>query len=128
VRLELSERAQSTLEAELSEERRRREEAERERDDLRRELHEWHRLEDAAETTAHEIHDRLAEERTHEDTPSEAPQSAGVGQGEVSTAEAAAGALKPPEGPHDGAEGSPGGGPQRQVAPRRGWWRRWRRS
>lgn len=38
VRLELSERAQSSLEAELSEERRRREEAERQRDDLRREL------------------------------------------------------------------------------------------
>ncbi len=38
VRLELSERAQSTLEEELREERRRREEAEREREDLRREL------------------------------------------------------------------------------------------
>jgi excisionase family DNA binding protein len=38
VRLELSERAQSTLEAELAEERRRREEAERERDELRRRL------------------------------------------------------------------------------------------
>ena len=38
VRLELSERAQSSLEEELNEERRRREAAERERDDLRREL------------------------------------------------------------------------------------------
>ena len=38
VRLEISERAQSTLEEELAEERRRREAAERERDDLRREL------------------------------------------------------------------------------------------
>jgi hypothetical protein len=38
VRLELSERAQSTLEADLAEERRRREAAERERDDLRRRL------------------------------------------------------------------------------------------
>ena len=38
VRLELAERAQSTLGEELAEERRRREEAERERDDLRREL------------------------------------------------------------------------------------------
>jgi excisionase family DNA binding protein len=38
VRLELSERAQSTLEAELAEERRRREVAEREREELRRRL------------------------------------------------------------------------------------------
>jgi thioredoxin-like negative regulator of GroEL len=38
VRLELSERAESTLREELVEERRRREEAEREREDLRREL------------------------------------------------------------------------------------------
>ena len=38
VRLELSERAESTLREELSEERRRREAAEREREDLRREL------------------------------------------------------------------------------------------
>ncbi len=38
VRLELTERAQSTLEGELREERRRREEAERERDELRRRL------------------------------------------------------------------------------------------
>ena len=142
VRLELSERAQSTLEAELSDERRRREEAERERDDLRRELHEWHRLEDTAETTAHDIHDRLAEEQTREDAPSEpakrgAPESAGVESEEVSTAEAAAGALKPPESPQEAPEGSPGlapevgppgVGPQRQISPRRGWWRRWRRS
>jgi hypothetical protein len=39
VRLELSERAQSTLEEQLAEEQRRREQAERERDDLRRELY-----------------------------------------------------------------------------------------
>ena len=38
VRLELTEQAQSTLEEQLAEERRRREEAERERDDLRRRL------------------------------------------------------------------------------------------
>jgi hypothetical protein len=38
VRLELSERAESTLREELAEERRRREEAERDREDLRREL------------------------------------------------------------------------------------------
>jgi hypothetical protein len=38
VRLEISEKAESTLREELAEERRRREEAERERDALRREL------------------------------------------------------------------------------------------
>jgi hypothetical protein len=38
VRLEISEKAESTLREELADERRRREEAERERDDLRREL------------------------------------------------------------------------------------------
>jgi hypothetical protein len=82
VRLELTERTQSTLEDErrraledLAEARRRQEEAERERDELRRELHEWHRLEETAETTAHEIHDRLADERSPEDTPSEPSES-----------------------------------------------------
>jgi hypothetical protein len=69
VRLEISERAQSTLEAELTEERRRREEAERERDELRRELDTWHRLEESAEATAHEIHVRFAEERRGEEPP-----------------------------------------------------------
>jgi hypothetical protein len=39
VRLEISEKAESTLREELAEEQRRREEAERERDDLRRELY-----------------------------------------------------------------------------------------
>jgi chromosome segregation ATPase len=75
VRLELSERAQSTLEAELADERRRREEAERTAEDLRRELDEWRRLEESAETTAHEIHDRREEERSHEDTPPEPSES-----------------------------------------------------
>jgi hypothetical protein len=54
---------------ELAEERRRREEAERERDDLRRELDTWRRLEESAEAAAHEIHDRLAEERSGEEPP-----------------------------------------------------------
>jgi excisionase family DNA binding protein len=75
VRLELSERAQSTLEAELADERRRREEAERTAEDLRRELDEWRRLEESAETTAHEIHERREEERSHEDTPPEPSES-----------------------------------------------------
>jgi hypothetical protein len=69
VRLEITERAQSTLREELAEERRRREEAERVRDDLRRELDTWRRLEESAEATAHEIHDRLAEERSGEEPP-----------------------------------------------------------
>jgi chromosome segregation ATPase len=82
VRLELTEQTQSTLEEErrraqeeLAEERRRREEAERERDDLRRELDEWRRLEESAETTAHEIHDRLAANRGREEMPSEPRES-----------------------------------------------------
>jgi excisionase family DNA binding protein len=75
VRLELAERAQSTLEAELAEERRRREEVERTAEDLRRELDEWRRLEESAEMTAHEIHERREEERSHEDTPPEPSES-----------------------------------------------------
>jgi chromosome segregation ATPase len=75
IRLELTEKAQSTLEDELADERRRREETEQERDELRRELHEWHRLEESAETAAHEIHDRLEEERSREDKPSEPSES-----------------------------------------------------
>jgi hypothetical protein len=48
VHLELSERAQSSLEAELSEERRRREAAERERDAARRELEALHKTREEA--------------------------------------------------------------------------------
>jgi hypothetical protein len=75
IRLELTEKAQSTLEEELDGERRRREETETERDELRRELDEWRRLEESAETTAHEIHDRWEEERSQEDTPPEPSES-----------------------------------------------------
>lgn len=114
VRLELSERAHSTLEAELSEERRRREEAEKERDAARRELA---ALEEARKEAAVE--------------PTRASQSAAGRAGEVSTAEAAAGALRPPEGSQEApapglGSGAAGGAPQRQARPR--WWRRWRRS
>jgi hypothetical protein len=102
VRLELTERAQSTLEEELAEVR-------RERDELRRELNEWRRLEESAETTAHEIHDRLAEERGREETaappePREPPEMAAneqQGRGPVPDA----------------------GAPQRETS-RRSWWRR----
>jgi hypothetical protein len=119
VRLELTERAQSTLEEDrrqaledLAEARRRQEEAERERDQLRRELHEWHRLEETAETTAHEIHDRLAEERSREDTPSEAresPESPG-----------------PSETPPDAGEGQESGSerPDSEASRQVPWWRR----
>ena len=106
VRLELAERAQSTLEAELAEERRRREEAERARDELRRELQEWRQLDETAETTAHEIHERRAEELTQESPPAETTAA--------------------PETPAQGfGSDAAGGGPQRQASPR--WWRRWRR-
>jgi excisionase family DNA binding protein len=104
VRLELSERAQSTLEAELESERLRREAAERERDDLRRELHEWHRLEETAEATAHEIHDRLADERSHEATLSEPSES--------------------PE-PRPGTPTPPETSTEAQEASERPWWRFW---
>ena len=115
LRLELTEKAQSTLEEELDGERRRREETEAERDALRRELHEWHRLEDTAESTAHEIHDRLADERSHEATPSEpseAPESeAGSGTSETPP-DAGGEAQEPTERPDSEAP--------RQVP----WWRR----
>src|SRR5215208_5761132 len=82
VRLELTERAQSTLEderrralEELIDERRRREEIEAQLGALRRELDEWRRLEESAETTAHEIHDRREDERSRVDTPSEPSES-----------------------------------------------------
>jgi hypothetical protein len=101
VRLELTERAQSSLEEELAEVR-------RERDELRRELNEWRRLEESAETAAHEIHDRLAEERGREETaappePRESPEMAAdeqQGRGPVPDA----------------------GGPQSETS--RPWWRR----
>jgi hypothetical protein len=54
VRLELSERAESTVRAELAEERQRREEAEREREDLRRELDALRQVREAPETVEEE--------------------------------------------------------------------------
>ena len=50
VRLEISEKAESTLREELAEERRRREEAERERNDLRQELYAFSEAAEASET------------------------------------------------------------------------------
>jgi hypothetical protein len=51
VRLEISEKAESTLREELAEERRRREEAEQERDDLRRELYALREAPEASEAS-----------------------------------------------------------------------------
>jgi hypothetical protein len=55
VRLELSERAESTLREELDEERRRREEVEREREDLRQELAAVRESRESRETDAEEL-------------------------------------------------------------------------
>jgi hypothetical protein len=106
VRLELSERAQSTLEAELAEERRRREVAEREREEAQRERDELRR-------------------RLEAPKPPEVPREPGASaRGDRSPSEVA------PQAPETPAQGfgtdSAGGGPQRQASPR--WWRRWRRS
>ena len=98
-RLELAERAQSTLEEELrqtreelAEERRRREEAEAERDELRRQLGgvEERRPEDADNeaTTAQELHQRLEEAR-------QSPERADEGL----TRPASGGAQEPSERP-----------------------------
>jgi hypothetical protein len=106
VRLELSERAQSTLEAELAEERRRREVAEREREAAQRERDELRRRLEASK-------------------PPEAPREVGgSAHGDRSPSNVASEA---PETPAQGfGTDAAGGGPQRQAAPR--WWRRWRRS
>jgi len=54
VRLEISEKAASTLQEDLAEERRQREEAERERDDLRRELYALREPRESPETAEEE--------------------------------------------------------------------------
>src|SRR5215212_8855857 len=109
VRLELSERTESTLREELTEERRRRELAEREREDAQRDRDELRR--------------RLEASSEPEREP-EVPRELGgtTPPREVIPA--------PPEVPEVPAQGfgtdAAGGGPQRQVSRR--WWRRWRRS
>jgi hypothetical protein len=70
VRLELSEKAQSTLEEQLAEERRRREEAEHERDDLRRELYARREPRESPETVE-ESPDRVVEPRPEATSPQE---------------------------------------------------------
>jgi excisionase family DNA binding protein len=105
VRLELAERAQSSLEAELSEERRRREEAERqrreaemERDTARRELETLqHRREEPAQMLPG------AGPATTPPAERGATQSSvePVSETRVDTAAAAAGPLKPPELPQE---------------------------
>jgi hypothetical protein len=80
VRLELSERAESTLREELTEERRRREEAEREREALRREL-EVLRDERESPKTVEEAREGSSEPRSHAPGTQEAthrPQGGGL--------------------------------------------------
>jgi excisionase family DNA binding protein len=117
VRLELSERAESTLREELAEERRRREAAEREREDAQRERDELRRrLEASSEPEG--------EPEGERDGGREVPRELG---GTTPPREVA---PAPPEVPEVPAQGfgtdAAGGGPQRQVSRR--WWRRWRRS
>jgi hypothetical protein len=65
VRLELSEKAQSTLEEQLSEERRRREEAEREREDLRGELEALRETRESTQTAD----EQQGRDHPHSDAP-----------------------------------------------------------
>jgi hypothetical protein len=117
VRLELAERAQSTLEAELAEERRRREEAERkrqeaemERDAARRELEALERgREDAPQTPPSPV------QSVTPPMAGEAPQTdvEALSEESVDTAAAAAGPLRPPGAPQ-------GPSPEIQAPPARG--------
>ena len=109
VRLELSERAQSTLEVELAEERRRREEAERARERTERELE--------------EMRGRLEAERGRAERPEPRPMPPAPQE------QAREVAPRAPETPAQGfGTDAAGGGPQRQASPR--WWAKripWRR-
>jgi hypothetical protein len=124
VRLELAEKAQSSLETELSEERRRREEAERqrreaemERDTARRELE-----------TLQQRREKLSQMPPGPGPATTPPAERGatqrtvepVSEKRVDTAAAAAGPLKPPEPPQE----PPQEGQRRPVPGRRGLLRR----
>jgi helix-turn-helix protein len=150
VRLELTEQAASSVREELAEERRRREAAERERDDLRRELDTWRRLEESAEATAHEIHDRFAEERSGEEPPAspeprEEPETYPIRPERAEPAEPVDPRREEPERvepkrveperaqPRESPESAAGPGPTRtptdagegpQTGSQRPWWRR----
>jgi excisionase family DNA binding protein len=103
VRLELAERAQSSLQAELIEERGRREAAEKEREEAQKERDELLRSLKASKQA----------EEPRERSESMPPTREG--------------APRAPETPAQGfGTDAAGGGPQRQASPR--WWRRWRRS
>jgi translation initiation factor IF-2 len=116
VRLELAERAQSTLEAELAEERRRREDAERERreaqterDAARRELE---ALERGREEPRREDAPPTPPSAGPSDTPPaarEAPQTGvePLPEEGAATAAAVAGPLRPPGAPQDPSPGVP---------------------
>jgi hypothetical protein len=108
VRLELAERAQSTLEAELAEERRRREEAERAREGTERELEELRKRLEAESGRAEGVESEASPVLP---APQEQPREV---------------APRAPETPTQGfGTDAAGGGPQRQASPR--WWSRWRR-
>ena len=105
VRLELAERAQSSLEAELSEERQRREEAERqrreaemERDAARRELEALERRSEEPPQTSPR-HDQAPTPPAAREAPQTGVQP--LSEKSLDTAAAAAGPLRPPEAPQD---------------------------
>ncbi len=115
VRLELSEKAQSTLEAELAEERRRSKEAERERDELRREL------------------EALKEQRESPVSPGPRETSTeehGDPQEAREATQRAAETLRVPGAPKTATVGTDRGQPRpstttpQKPAQRRPWWRR----
>jgi hypothetical protein len=113
VRLELTDRAQSTLEGErrraledLEEERRRREEAEREREDLRREL-EARRRREEAEREREDLRRELEALREARESPESAASAGAPGESPTPTG----GTQEATEEPEAGGE-------------RRSWWSR----
>jgi excisionase family DNA binding protein len=105
VRLELAERAQSSLEAELTEERRRREEAERQRREAEMERDAARRELEVLERTRQEPPQAPPSSGPASTPPAEraAPQTGvePVSEASVDTAAAAAGPLRPPEPPQE---------------------------
>ena len=105
VRLELAERAQSSLEAELFEERRRREEAERQRREAEMERDAARRELKALERAREEVPQTSLRPGPTPTRPAErgGPQTSveALSEKRIDTAAAAAGPLKPPEAPQE---------------------------
>jgi hypothetical protein len=105
MRLELAERAQSSLGAQLTEERRRREEAERQRREAEMERDAARRELEALERAREEASEQRPGPGPATSPPAEraAPPTGvePVSEKRVDTAAAAAGPLKPPEPPHE---------------------------